>query len=252
MQRAEIQDVALAAFFAAVAQLDVWVLGTVPGPRALNAAIVAFVAPPLAWRRTRPCAALTVTSLAIAAQVLVVPGKPPSGFLYAGPMLIGAYSVGAYAPWSWRAFAALGAIVVTLCGVYAPALGLPGAFSQLSGDLMWLVLPLVAWWLGRRFAARRREHAALRAAREREQERLAALEHERGRMARELHDVLAHSVSLMGVQAGAAERILARDPERTRPVLQSIQQTSRDSVAELRRLLGMLRADEAGPELAPQ
>jgi signal transduction histidine kinase len=56
----------------------------------------------------------------------------------------------------------------------------------------------------------------------------------------------------MGVQAGAAEQVLARDPERTRPVLRSIQQTSRDSVAELRRLLGMLRDGDAGPELAPQ
>jgi signal transduction histidine kinase len=71
-------------------------------------------------------------------------------------------------------------------------------------------------------------------------------------MARELHDILAHSVSLMGVQAGAAEQVLAQEPERARPMLHSIQQISRDSVAELRRLLGMLRAAELGPELAPQ
>jgi DNA-binding NarL/FixJ family response regulator len=71
-------------------------------------------------------------------------------------------------------------------------------------------------------------------------------------MARELHDVLAHSVSVMGVQAGAAEEVLARVPERARPVLRSIQRISRDSIGELRRLLGMLRSDELEPSTAPQ
>ena len=68
-------------------------------------------------------------------------------------------------------------------------------------------------------------------------------------MARELHDILAHSVSLMGVQAGAAEEVLARDVELARPLLRSIQQTARESVADLRRLLSMLRAEGAGPSL---
>ena len=71
-------------------------------------------------------------------------------------------------------------------------------------------------------------------------------------MARELHDILAHSVSLMGVQADAAEEVLAHEPERARPVLQSIQQTARDSVVELRRLLGILREAEAQELDSPQ
>jgi signal transduction histidine kinase len=112
------------------------------------------------------------------------------------------------------------------------------------------------WLLGRLMRTRRQAAAVkaetIRVEREREQQQLAALEHERARMARELHDVLAHSVSLMGVQAGAAEQVLARDPERTRPVLRSIQQTSRESVAELRRLLGMMRSDDLEVELEPQ
>jgi signal transduction histidine kinase len=75
---------------------------------------------------------------------------------------------------------------------------------------------------------------------------------ERVRIARELHDVIAHSVSLMGVQAGAVERVLERDPEHARESLRSIQSTARESVGELRRLLGILRADQEPAGLAPQ
>ena len=92
---------------------------------------------------------------------------------------------------------------------------------------------------------------ATRLERDHELQRRVALEQERTRMARELHDILAHSVSLMGVQAGAAEEVLSHDPESTRPILSSIQQTSRESVEELRRLLGMLRADELDPDRTP-
>ncbi len=75
---------------------------------------------------------------------------------------------------------------------------------------------------------------------------------ERGRIARELHDVIAHSVSLMGVQAGAVERVLERDPDKAREALRSIQFTARDSVGELRRLLGILRAQDEPFGTSPQ
>jgi signal transduction histidine kinase len=257
ISRSDLGDLTLAAVLTAVAELDVWVRGTVPGPRWENALLLPLVALPLAWRRRWPCAALAIIAAAIAAQALLVAGHPPSGLLYAGPILIGAYSVGAHAPWSRRAFAALAALAVAYDIIYLNAQGgLSGSFNAVAGALVWLLLPTGAWLLGWYMRRRRREAAAaaeaVRVEREREQQRLAALEQERGRMARELHDILAHSVSLMGVQAGAAEEVLTSDPERARPVLRSIQQTSRDSVAELRRLLGMLRAEELEPERAPQ
>src|SRR6476646_1388099 len=89
ISRSELGDLALAAVFTAVAQLDVWVRGTVPGPRWENALLLPLVALPLAWRRRWPCAALAIIAAAIAAQTLLVAGHPPSGLLYAGPILIG-------------------------------------------------------------------------------------------------------------------------------------------------------------------
>jgi signal transduction histidine kinase len=249
---ADVGDILLAALFVASAEIDVWARGTIEGPRVTNGILLAFVAPPLALRRRWPSLAITLTSVAIVVQG-VVTGAAPSGFLYAGPILIGSYSLGAHAPVSRRSLAAL----VTLIFSYGlVTMYWTGQQGIVATDVVWFFAPEVPWVVG--IAMRRRRHRAdlvaeaARGERAREQERLAALEQERSRMARELHDILAHSVSVMGVQAGAAEEVLSRDPERARPVLQSIQQTSRDAIAELRRLLGMLRAEELESELEPQ
>jgi signal transduction histidine kinase len=105
-----------------------------------------------------------------------------------------------------------------------------------------------AWRAARQRAALQETARALRATRA-ESEQRAVLE-ERVRIARELHDVVAHHVSVMGVQAGAARRVLDRDPERARSTLGLIEASSRSAVAEMRRLLGVLRSDE-GVEPAP-
>lgn len=244
-------DLLLAALFTAAAEIDVWVRGTVSGPRMVNAVILAFVGPPLVFRRRWPSAAASVIAAAIALQALVV-GTPPSGFLY-WPILIGSYSLGAHAPATRRALAAVAGLSISY--------GLVIAYSLSHGGFNFTVIPwslasLVPWVIGRYMRRRRARAAALvesdRRAWAQDQRRLHALEQERSRMARELHDILAHSVSLMGVQAGAAEQVLSHEPERARPVLRSIQQTSRDSVVELRRLLGMLRAEDLEPDRAPQ
>ena len=84
-----------------------------------------------------------------------------------------------------------------------------------------------------------------------EQARTAA-EEERGRIARELHDVVAHSVSVMTVQAGAVRRQLAPEQQRERDALLTVEETGRQALTEMRRLLGVLRQDGESPELAPQ
>jgi signal transduction histidine kinase len=113
------------------------------------------------------------------------------------------------------------------------------------------------WALGSALGSRRREARLLRertVALEREREAGArrAVFEERVRIARELHDVVAHHVSLMGVQAGAARMVMADEPAKARQALGSIEASSRQTVEELHRLLGFLRQAGDPEELAPQ
>jgi signal transduction histidine kinase len=88
--------------------------------------------------------------------------------------------------------------------------------------------------------------------REREQRARAAVVVERARIARDLHDVIAHSVTVMTIQAGAARLLLPAEPERARDAALSVEETGRQALAEMRRLLGVLRADEGAPARTPQ
>jgi signal transduction histidine kinase len=99
-----------------------------------------------------------------------------------------------------------------------------------------------------RLAAELHESAAL-AAEQRERDARHAVAEERRRIAREMHDVVAHSISLMVVQAGGARRILARDRERAVQAAQRIRQAGADALAELDTLLGVLDESFAGPTL---
>jgi signal transduction histidine kinase len=84
------------------------------------------------------------------------------------------------------------------------------------------------------------------------QEQSAAATAERERLAREVHDVIAHSVSVMTVQTTAARRMLERDPARSAAALEAVERTGRDALAEMRRVLSVLRPVTSGGDLAPQ
>jgi signal transduction histidine kinase len=111
----------------------------------------------------------------------------------------------------------------------------------------------IAFALGRKFeeADEARERAA-RAEREREQRARSAVTEERARIARELHDVVGHSVSVMTVQASAVRRLLRPEQQREREALLIVEQTGREALAEMRRMVGVLRRPEEAPALAPQ
>jgi len=117
---------------------------------------------------------------------------------------------------------------------------------------------LLAWVLGDSMRSRRAYYASLedraaRLERERDAQAQIAAAAERARIARELHDVVAHNVSVMVVQADGASYALGADPDRAREALAAISATGRQALAEMRRLLGVLRREEGGPsELAPQ
>ncbi len=127
-----------------------------------------------------------------------------------------------------------------------------------TGELVFVpVLFAIAWLAG--FALRERavqaeaaERRAAQAEREREESARRAVFEERVRIARELHDVVAHHVSTMGVQAGAARVVVDRDPARAKEALSAIELSSRQAVAELHRLLGFLRQAGDRDDRAPQ
>jgi signal transduction histidine kinase len=113
------------------------------------------------------------------------------------------------------------------------------------------------WWFGDSVRMRRMRELQLaqRTAQlehEREENARRAVLDERVRISRELHDVVAHHVSVMGIQAGAARRMLTKSPQQAEEALSAIEATSRTAVLELHRLLGFLRQESDTVELAPQ
>ena len=219
------------------------------GPLAAEILVVAGLTLPLAWRRRRPLPALAVVAVALSSQgVFLSPSAPFAVGLV--PLLLLTFGVAQQA--GRRAVAGLGisaaALAVTSAAV--PAM-------QAPGEVVFGAAVIGGVWLAGRYAGGRQRRAdqmtSYAALLEREQDRLAAeaLAGERARIARELHDIVAHSVSVMGVQAGAARLSMDTDPDRARQVLLSIEETAREAVGELRRLLGVLRSDSQPTELAP-
>lgn len=127
-----------------------------------------------------------------------------------------------------------------------------------TGDFFFIPFVFIAIWLCAFGLTRRLEQAQAaeeRAARlelEREAEARAAVSEERARIARELHDVVGHAVSLMTVQASGVRRLLNPEQEREREALLVVERAGREALAEMRRLVGVLRRPEEGPALAPQ
>ena len=115
----------------------------------------------------------------------------------------------------------------------------------------------IAWAVGYgldwkfREAEEARERAE-RAEQAREEEALLAVAEERARIARELHDIVGHSVSVMTVQAAGVRSLLRPEQERAREAVTVVEQTGREALAEMRRLVGVLRRPEESPALAPQ
>jgi signal transduction histidine kinase len=126
------------------------------------------------------------------------------------------------------------------------------------GDIFFPCTFATMFWLaGRAVRSRSRltaelHEAAVRLAEQREADAEAAVADERRRIAREMHDVVAHSVSTMVIQAGGARRILGRDPARAVEAAELIERAGRDALKEMRHLLGVLHAGEDLAELAPQ
>jgi signal transduction histidine kinase len=210
-------------------------LGDVPLPALLAFALASGA---LYWRRRAPLAVLVVAVAAFAATI-------GSGYAdLGGPVLIALYSLGRYAPGDrWAQLGVAAAIVVAVVdGLTDPA---PWGEAVIAGVVMF-----VAWYVGRRLRLRSQRAAQL--AREQAAEARRIVAEERTRIARELHDVVAHRVSLMTVQAGAAKAVAAEDPEAALQAMGAVEEAGRQALDELRHLLGVLRPETDPDGLGPQ
>ena len=221
--------------------LAVWWVADVGEFDGLGVASLALMTLPLAWRRVAPLACVAVVGAGFV--VGCIPETQPEPLAQLVATVVAAYSASAHAHGDRIALAG-GAIAVLAAAAGAILVG---------DDLVFIVLiSAFAWGAGltvRRLRGHSEELEAKAVALD-ERARTAAT-HERERIARELHDVVSHSVSLMVVQAGAAEQVLDENPEQARRALEALQATGRSAVDDLRRMLGLLRGAD-GHELAPQ
>jgi signal transduction histidine kinase len=242
-----------------VASLGLSVLGDAGShrvPRLANLLFVAAMVAPISVRRKHPVGAFVAVIIVGAIEVLVLPRPVGSDVA----VLVVLYTLAAYRP---RRVAAPGLLVCLAGAVVAIVVWAPprAKHDLYTVGVMFAVfcLPaLTAWLLGDMMRWRRGFYAALeeraaRLERERDAQAQIAAAAERARIARELHDVVAHNVSVMVVQADGASYALDADPERARQALSAIAATGRQALAEMRSLLGVLRsADDITAELAPQ
>jgi signal transduction histidine kinase len=133
-------------------------------------------------------------------------------------------------------------------GIVLHMLLLPG--TEVSDLAFAVIFSSAAWLAGR--TVRRREHDRRQAEADAVARQAAALADERTRIARELHDIVAHGVGVMVVQAGAAEQMLESDPSAAREPLSAVRQTGQGALAEMRRLLGLLRHGGEAEGTTPQ
>src|SRR4030081_1208828 len=206
---------------------------------------------PLLWRRSHASLVLLLVAGAFGAKVLLGfnPGVAALG------LLIAMYSVAAYEVRARRlVFLVVAGLGFVAGFVVFGVTGNPRSFAITVPSLFFVA----AWLIGDYLRTRRAyvaqlEERAARLERERDQDRRLAADEERTRIARELHDVVAHDVSVIAIQAGAARAVHASKPEAAAQALGLIETTARETLIELNRLLGVLRGSNgATPDRNPQ
>jgi signal transduction histidine kinase len=237
-----------------LAFVEIWEEASFAGPRPINTLLFGFAILALLWRRLAPITVLfiAVATLGIQANFFDPSSQPPlTGFLI---LQVAFYSVAAHGK-GRRAI--IGGAVAGAAAILV--IDLPRLLSgENPGDIVptWAAYA-IAWIFGRlvgqgRLKAARLQDLAAQLEREREEKARLAVADERSRIARELHNVVAHSVSVIVVQAQAAQRLLEGEQQGARQALGSIEETGRQALAEMRRLLGILHRSGEDPALAPQ
>ena len=235
-------DMLIALVLTAVGQIEVWSGLVVGGPRVADALAIAAGTMAVAWRRRYPTGAVIGACGAMALQAL-----------------LGVNSNSAFAP-LFAAFLAIGtagylvrrpvlplacALVLIWCAVAVSGGGVPAEAGTLvnliEGFVYAGILVVMSWLVGRGFAVGRlqSELSAERAT--------AAAARERLWIARDVHDIVAHSISVMALHAGGARRLLHPDQQDAREALELVEQTGRDALVEIRQVLDEIRDPEGRP-----
>jgi signal transduction histidine kinase len=221
------------------------------GPLWFDVVAVVAIVTPLFLRRRFPFGAPIAVGVGVGLTAFVDERLVPKDFI---PFVAGCAAVFLVGLLRERRLAIAGivlAIGVEALVAYRDPLKNLSAFiaTCIVFGLIWTV----AFALGRKFEeADEAKKRAAQAEREREERARKAVTEERARIARELHDVVGHSVSVMTVQASAVRRLLRPEQEREREALLIVERTGREALAEMRRMVGVLRRPEEGPALAPQ
>jgi signal transduction histidine kinase len=222
--------------------------GRSEAPTWLLAVFLAGSSLPIAVRRKRPLAVLGCVTVSLAAATALGQSFAPA------PMIsLPMYTVAATRSRN-ESLVALAAVELSL----ALSLGVALALRPTSGDVTFNILIAAAGWFAgdsvrarRAFARATVEQAEQLRHQEVERARRATVE-ERLQIARELHDVVAHSLAVIAVQSGAGRHVLDTQPEQARRALEAVETTSRSALDELRRVVGVLRTGEHGePSLDP-
>jgi signal transduction histidine kinase len=233
-------DVAIAALLLALAELEVWLGSGAAHERAVAAFVAAAVTGAAAVRRLYPTVA-GVAAVVLSSVELGFWGDPQ-----VIPTAVAFFcAVYALAVWSQPRRFALGLGLIVTAGVATGA----GPKGNLSSSVFFTVVMAVVVVLVRQVVGDRERRAQI-AERERDVAAREAVVEERARIARELHDVIAHHVSMIVLQAGAERRVLGTASSSTREVLETVEQSGRSALTEMRRMLGMLRS-EANEPLRP-
>lgn len=204
---------------------------------------------PLAFRRDIPWLSLAFSGTAAAIYSLM---PFPPAFVLLGPM-VALFSLASYAR---RRHMGLIALLVVGLVLSVPIIAYSAGVRWVAESVGAFAMLAAAALLGDGYRNRREyvaevEARALEAERTREEEALRRVEEERVRIAREVHDIIAHSLSIVTVQAAAAEAVIDKDPAQAKESLQHIRRSGREALGDLRSMLDMLRAGESDVPLAP-
>jgi signal transduction histidine kinase len=217
-------------------------------PRGADVLTLALVVLPLLARRTWPLLVLVI----VAVGAVTTAPEVAEPWVQVAAVALASFTYGERS--TDRTWSAL--TITTVAGL--TSLGLIAQDAEpVDALVLTFVIVMPTWLAGdvlrtRRLETAQRAEAIERTHREREAQMAAAAAEERRHVGRELHDIVAHAVSVMVIQAGAARQVLRTSPEQAEDAMLAVESTGRDAMMELRRFLGALSADDEVAGLAPQ